>query len=545
MAVARSSYRETPERVALRYLVRLAMHRQRVAASIPAKWFKAKASELKALLKEPLDGGLQHWGDKVDAALTGFFEGFARDFGKLAPDHADTVAPWVREATRDLRLSLIPWWDLGSFRNRYVFNPDGRGVTEQLRWAAGHACIDRVESSVKTVGDLFKTTFSVADADVLAAVQKVLGKAKPTDSESDLVKAVRSLAPKAVEKKKATWSPAGWVETIFDSLSQAWAPEPFTTFDFAGLRVVFEGAPADADVTAYMKNVAEAHRALGQKKLAKAWYGELFICRGCDSSAGGLYKIGPDTIRLYAAPGSHATYAIIHELGHRYWFKSMSAGQRGRFGKLVKVHTIEQPWNAPPLLQVKRFTDRDVAAGHRAVDRFDARFQPLLGKLESGANPDALAGVMRSAIKGLEKDLRAFTSLVADSKVLSGPAIDVHNDYGVPLSRARHAVEEAISKGDWAAVDAGAIGSIVTAAHAWVDAAANAFNAIADDQLAGLEGGQEWLDSYLDNDAPVVPVSSYGKTNIDEAFAEVFAHYVLEFDITRDQLESFRTVIER
>src|SRR5690606_27501178 len=156
--------------------------------------------------------------------------------------------------------------------------------------------------------------------------------------------------------------PAGWVETVFDLLSKAWAPEPFATFDYAGLRVVFEGAPADAEVTAYMKNVAEAHRGLSQKKLVKAWYGTLFICRGCDEGSGGSYQTGPDTVRLTAAPGPRATYAVVHELGHRYWFKSMSAGQRARFGQLVKAHTVKQPWNAPPLLQVKRFTDRDIAA---------------------------------------------------------------------------------------------------------------------------------------------------------------------------------------
>lgn len=41
----------------------------------------------------------------------------------------------------------------------------------------------------------------------------------------------------------------------------------------------------------------------------------------------------------------------------------------------------------------------------------------------------------------------------------------------------------------------------------------------------------------------VVPVSRYGLSNDEEAFAEVFAHYVLERDMNRDQLESFRSVL--
>jgi hypothetical protein len=544
MRTSRRSIVHTSEQVALRYFIRLALRRTRIAASIPAKWFKAKAGELRAILKEPLDGGLQFWSGKVEASLTAFFDDFERDFAKVAPTHADAVAPAVREAKRSLRLSLIPWWNLESFRNRYIFDPDSRGVAEQLRHAAGWACVYRVETSVKTVGDLFKTTYSVADDVVTRAAEKVLEKARPTDSPRDLVTTVKAVAPKAVVKAKGTWSPVGWVDTIFESLSRAWAPEPFTTFDVAGLRVVFESATAEKDIEPYMKNVLEAYRALAQKHLKTAWYGILFICRDCDKGAGGAYRMGPDTVRLYTKPSARAVYAIIHELGHRYWFKSMSQEQRGRFSTLVKVHTVHQPEGAPRHLKVMHFTNRDIASGHHAVDRFADRFHPLIDKLESSSNPAGLLRAMAAALEGLTKDLRRFTSLVDDTKVLSGPAIDLHNEYDLPLGQAERQLGKAIDRQDRAAIDQGAI-DVVTAAHAWVDAAAKAFNAVADEQLSGLEGGPEWLSSYVDNPAPVVPVSAYGKTNIDEAFAEAFAHYVLEFDITRDQLESFASVFER
>ncbi len=44
---------------------------------------------------------------------------------------------------------------------------------------------------------------------------------------------------------------------------------------------------------------------------------------------------------------------------------------------------------------------------------------------------------------------------------------------------------------------------------------------------------------------PVTPVSDYGKSTIEEAFAEVFEHYVNGKDMNRDQLESFRSVLAR
>lgn len=48
----------------------------------------------------------------------------------------------------------------------------------------------------------------------------------------------------------------------------------------------------------------------------------------------------------------------------------------------------------------------------------------------------------------------------------------------------------------------------------------------------------------LDQYNQLVPaVSNYGETNEDEAFAEAFRHYCLGLGMTRDQLESFRSVL--
>jgi len=43
----------------------------------------------------------------------------------------------------------------------------------------------------------------------------------------------------------------------------------------------------------------------------------------------------------------------------------------------------------------------------------------------------------------------------------------------------------------------------------------------------------------------VIPVSTYGRTNIDEAFAEAFMHYVCGKDMTRDQIDSFKAVLKK
>lgn len=78
---------------------------------------------------------------------------------------------------------------------------------------------------------------------------------------------------------------------------------------------------------------------LKQKGFGKAWYGTLFVqCEGCGGeieggwgAAGGHYYIGPNTIKIYDRPKRGVAGLIIHELGHRWWFKNMSRENRLKF----------------------------------------------------------------------------------------------------------------------------------------------------------------------------------------------------------------------
>lgn len=54
---------------------------------------------------------------------------------------------------------------------------------------------------------------------------------------------------------------------------------------------------------------------------------------------------------------------------------------------------------------------------------------------------------------------------------------------------------------------------------------------------------EDWDRKFREDVRPVVPVSDYGGSNIDEAFAEAFAHYVLDKAMDRNQLESFKSVL--
>ena len=173
------------------------------------------------------------------------------------------------------------------------------------------------------------------------------------------------------------------------------------------------------EVRSYVKLLDNAHTLLNQKGLGKRWYGGVCIeGKGhkftpeeaavakqygySSSGTGGTFKIHPNEVYIRQAPGPHVTETMIHELGHRYWFKVMKPAQRARFNALVRTKETEKHRDFP-----------------------------------------------------------------------QGPVTE--------------------------------------------------------------EGKYK----------PVFPVSTYGRSNIEEAFAEVFARYVLEKNITRDQVESFRSVLAR
>jgi len=59
-----------------------------------------------------------------------------------------------------------------------------------------------------------------------------------------------------------------------------------------------------------------------------------------------------------------------------------------------------------------------------------------------------------------------------------------------------------------------------------------------------LVNAPNWdVGKFRENPDPVKPVSDYGHTNIAEAFAEAFAHFVMGKDMSRAQIDSFKTVL--
>lgn len=109
---------------------------------------------------------------------------------------------------------------------------------------------------------------------------------------------------------------------------------PFTVTDDYGCPEDMAGAWFDA--------VRYAVKLLKQKGLGYLCYGKLVLSLGVDAGGAwsGLYQQNNDTISLALRlsqtqttrpPWKHLVRTVIHELGHRLWFKFLDAGQRDTF----------------------------------------------------------------------------------------------------------------------------------------------------------------------------------------------------------------------
>jgi len=146
-----------------------------------------------------------------------------------------------------------------------------------------------------------------------------------------------------------------------------YADPAFKEFDFGRMRVVITAPEARGTyIKSYVKHIDKAYQLIRAKKLDRVWYGVLFL----DStdfyelnekeqaayeklgykdlrSRAGVYHSGDDTVRLTAPASTDLTRTIVHELGHRYWYKRMSGAQRKRFNDLVRTNLSEQSRDYP------------------------------------------------------------------------------------------------------------------------------------------------------------------------------------------------------
>lgn len=282
-----------------------------------------------------------------------------------------------------------------------------------------------------------------------------------TEFFDDLLKLLYADAKRLKENYEAEH--AGWKKMVeeeegfdepFEYPAQERVDSAFKEFDFGGMKVVVVDPKTNGTrIREYVKYLEMAYKDTKRKGFGALWYGTLFLMsddyeklseadQAAYAKAGyknmqsqaGTYHSGDDVVRITAPARPGLVRILIHELGHRYWYKFMSAGQRARFESV-----IEGDWSMVHALLLNHH-----ALSHEEAEVFSGLYQ----KLERGAD-----------LSVAEKDL-----ITKRFKELGLKA-------GVPL------------------------------------------------------------------------ISDYSRSRPTEAFAEVFERYVAESNMTRDQLESFRSVL--
>ena len=127
-------------------------------------------------------------------------------------------------------------------------------------------------------------------------------------------------------------------------------------FDIGKVKLVYDGEPDRNLITRpdpadprglsdYIPYFQKAKALLEQKGFGDLWYGPIFVgcpkCGGENShgkhlGVGAHYFMGSDRIVVYLQPWPFLVELLVHELGHRYFYKFMNAGDRARFDSYFK-----------------------------------------------------------------------------------------------------------------------------------------------------------------------------------------------------------------
>lgn len=125
----------------------------------------------------------------------------------------------------------------------------------------------------------------------------------------------------------------------------------FKEFSFGRMKVIVTDPKGNGHlIRPYIRLLDVAHQLTTKKGFADLWHGVLFIQSAdyrelSDSekasyeragykdlqNVAGTFHSGDDTVVITAPANDRLISTVVHELGHRYWFKRMTAEKRRRF----------------------------------------------------------------------------------------------------------------------------------------------------------------------------------------------------------------------
>lgn len=575
----RESVTSLAERVAAQY---------RFAGFIPDKFFKNYTAELKKLFATSLRGKpLEETPWLIENDVIPLFKRFTKELIELAPKAQETL-----QGRLDTRVTMLEKLAASYKAARKALDAPFPAVTplDHVRFHIQVTAGGSLEKLLPTLGKAFKVEL-IVDADkVEALARKGLRQATPEElaaiaadqdwSNQTLTikygfyeKHIDKSIPRLIKKQKVDQTFLVWFDFVRQMLEANYAGEPrYSQFELNGMKVVIDDntvTPKQNDE--YVKYLDEAYNRLKAKKLARAWYGTVYIeCEGCGGvnqntggGVGGHFNIGRDHVKIFSRPSKFIVELMAHELGHRYWFKSMSVSQRAKFESLVRAYKSKRPEGIIPNLIPPKSVEKAKARMLVYEDREEKALEAF--REEKGffrtVVDDWETTVTSTAHSVLDIPMAAVDVIVAfdaETKSLYKDMIDARNEvveflksrnYRALLDDAINALPDgtdtarafSIARGNFVDHAKRLVTTVTLTAMIYVDRAVQLHNEVEQGKIKVKEEARqkEW-----DADSrEILPVSAYGKSNIDEAFAEVFAYYCLDRKLTADQEASFRAVL--
>lgn len=514
---------------------------RRHAAVLSDKYIKAKISELKKLSARNIDPS---WGD--DTKLPKFFKDLIGEIEEqgVSPFFSNWLTGWLQHITEQIegRRNALA----SSLNKLSLYWEENMDFRQQLEWEVASSLKDYLQGQIKTEADAVASEWGF-DPKALSSLAAKLGKspdlqaawARDMDSSGRVgerfYRALGDLLPqvKKLVRKKKGWKPSDWLNHLWSVLEHESKQEAAREIDLYGIKVVLDPFMPSTWVKRYLRELDITHQLLARKGLAqKTWYGTIFLSEGggevnflTGGGVGGSFRIAPDEVTLSTRDFQNIPYMVAHELGHRYWFKGMSESQRARFEQWIRVHETRRPSltvgdtdpeayvgptqkETTKMLQELRADSENVSA--RSLSRvWMNRWYRILDVLRTNWPKNVPQGGT------LEHLLQSYVTLVPeDADALVGREEDLYLLLKGKLSEFFREAQEYLA-------------------------------ALHTESISPQQADVEWMREYEKDPRPVAPVSTYGSMSIHEAFAEVFAHYVLGEDLTRDQLESFKAVLSK
>lgn len=574
-----------------RSLCQRVVFRHLTAGFIPNRLLKDATAKWKTLLAKPI----QEPGDVVVSIgydLKPFLSEVTKSLESLAPTAKGLLDTWLDAKNYVLNSILNSYSDLGDS----IRSPYPRSTFEDaIRFHIEVQIQDYLRSKIPTLEKALKVTWKIDKSKIDAIVRSASKRATPEEkavlandsdfnlSRSDLElkysflrRNVDKSIPRLLKKENLVFKFREWFTRLQGDLVGLSQSDPsLTQFEIHGVKVVVDDSTVTPKQQAdYVKYLDVTYEKMKAKKVGRAWYGTIFIrCQECGGTnpygaslgVGGSYPIRKDVVNVFSRPSKGIVELVAHELGHRYWFKSMSQGQRAKFENLIRVKNM----GAKPKAPEDPISDKDLnGVSSRIYDVRDSlesvlqslqksrirwfgdalkKFDEPFQKAAFEFNQNLLSAVQ--VPKAYYDDVgKLATSFFSDVSRFSNVIRNMDPDIRKEIHKYPDGTDWSVA---WKEVRKNWLVEVRSQLKTLIDQAENLVSERVRTHNENLiKNYEESLRKWTERDEEiksrsVAPVSSYGSNDPAEAFAEVFAFYVVGKDLDRDQIDSFKSVILR